>query len=90
MVPNGSRRVELASNISTESIDDIYKAARGAGAIGGKLLGAGGGGFILIFAEPEKQAAVRHALSRLVEVDFKIERSGSRLVVYEPNGLDHV
>ena len=81
---------ELASNISNETIDDIYKAAREAGAIGGKLLGAGGGGFVLLFAEPEKQPAVRKALSRLVEVDFKIERSGSRLVVYEPNGLDHV
>jgi D-glycero-alpha-D-manno-heptose-7-phosphate kinase len=80
----------LASNISNETIDDIYKAARAAGATGGKLLGAGGGGFILLFTEPAKQAAVRHALSRLVEVDFKIERSGSRLVVYEPNGLDQV
>lgn len=81
---------ELASNISNDNIDDIYKTARAAGATGGKLLGAGGGGFVLLFVEPEKQSAVRKALGRLVEVDFKIESSGSRLVVYEPKGLDHV
>ncbi len=81
---------ELASNVSNDKIDEIYKTARTAGAVGGKLLGAGGGGFILLFVEPEKQPTVRRSLSRLVEVDFKIERSGSRVVVYEPNGLDHV
>jgi len=53
-------------------------------------LGAGGGGFVLLFVEPAKQPVVRQALSRLIEVDFKIEGSGSRVVVYEPNGLDQV
>jgi D-glycero-alpha-D-manno-heptose-7-phosphate kinase len=81
---------ELATSISTPAIDEIYETARAAGAIGGKLLGAGGGGFVLLFVEPAKQPVVRQALSRLIEVDFKIEGSGSRVVVYEPNGLDQV
>ena len=81
---------ELADNISTLEVDDIYKTARAAGAIGGKLLGAGGGGFILLFVEPSKRCAVRQALGKLIEVDFKIEGSGSRVVVYEPNGFDQV
>jgi D-glycero-alpha-D-manno-heptose-7-phosphate kinase len=81
---------ELATSISTPAIDEIYETARAAGAIGGKLLGAGGGGFVLLFVEPAKQLAVRVALNRLIEVDFKIEGSGSRVVVYEPNGLDQV
>jgi D-glycero-alpha-D-manno-heptose-7-phosphate kinase len=81
---------ELADNISTIAVDDIYKTAREAGALGGKLLGAGGGGFVLLFVEPEKRRAVREALSRLIEVDFKMEGSGSRVVVYEPNGFAQV
>ncbi len=81
---------ELATSISTPAIDEIYETARATGAIGGKLLGAGGGGFVLLFVEPAKQPAVRQALSRLIEVDFKIEGSGSRVVVYEPNGLDQI
>jgi D-glycero-alpha-D-manno-heptose-7-phosphate kinase len=81
---------ELATNVSTPGVDEIYETARAAGAIGGKLLGAGGGGFILLFVEPAKQSAVRRALDRLIEVDFKIEGSGSRVVVYEPNGLEHI
>jgi len=81
---------ELADNISTPEVEDIYKTARAAGAIGGKLLGAGGGGFVLFFVEPEKRRAVREALGQLIEVDFKMEGSGSRVVVYEPNGFAHV
>lgn len=81
---------ELASSVSTSAVDEIYDTARAAGAIGGKLLGAGGGGFMLLFVEPAKQSAVRKALDRLIEVDFKMEGSGSRVVVYEPNGLDQI
>jgi D-glycero-alpha-D-manno-heptose-7-phosphate kinase len=81
---------ELAAGVSTPAIDEIYETARAAGAIGGKLLGAGGGGFILLFVEPAKRRSVRQALSHLIEVDFKIEGSGSRVVVYEPSGLDQV
>lgn len=81
---------ELATSVSTPAIDGLYEAARSAGAIGGKLLGAGGGGFVLLFVEPAKQPAVRRALKELIEVDFKIEGAGTRVVVYEPNGLDNV
>jgi D-glycero-alpha-D-manno-heptose-7-phosphate kinase len=78
---------ELAEGVTTSAIDEIYGAAKGAGAIGGKLLGAGGGGFMLLFVEPERQAAVRAALPGLVEVRFKTGAPGSRVVVYEPDGL---
>ena len=77
----------LADNISTPEIDHIYDEAMRAGAIGGKILGAGGGGFILLFAKPERQAAVRERLSKLIHVPFRFEDSGSRVVLYQPNGL---
>ena len=59
---------ELAEGVTTSAIDEIYEAAREAGAIGGKLLGAGGGGFMVVFAEPDRQPAVREALRGLVQV----------------------
>ncbi|MFO1321977.1 MAG: kinase [Burkholderiales bacterium] len=77
----------LSDKVSTPEIDDIYAAARNAGAIGGKLLGAGGGGFLLLFARPEAQAAIRKALSRLVHVPFRFESGGSRVVLYQPDGF---
>lgn len=77
----------LSSHISTPDIDAIYKAAMDAGATGGKLLGAGGGGFMLIFARPEEQAAVCAALSKLVYVPFEFESDGSTVVLYQPDGL---
>ena len=78
---------QLASTVSTSAIDGIYEAARSAGAIGGKLLGAGSGGFMLIFAEPAIQDAVRAELEDLIEVRFDIDSPGSRVVLYEPGGL---
>lgn len=81
------RKRSLADGVSTGSIDEIYDAALGAGAIGGKLLGAGGGGFILFYVPPEKRQSVRKRLSSLIEVDLGIDRTGSTIVMYEPNGL---
>jgi len=78
---------ELADSVSTPEVDAIYEAAREAGALGGKLLGAGGGGFIMLFARPENQAAIRARLADLIEVSFDIGSPGSRIVVYEPDGL---
>lgn len=75
----------LASNVSTQSIDTIYDAAREAGAIGGKLLGAGGGGFILFFVPPERQQVVREVLSSLIEIPFRFDNSGSQIVFYKPD-----
>jgi D-glycero-alpha-D-manno-heptose-7-phosphate kinase len=77
----------LSDKVSTPEIDEIYEAGRRAGAIGGKLLGAGGGGFLLLLAKPEDQAAVRAALKKLVHVPFRFESGGSRVVLYQPNGL---
>jgi D-glycero-alpha-D-manno-heptose-7-phosphate kinase len=77
----------LATEVSTSLIDEIYEAARRAGALGGKVLGAGGGGFVALFVPPERQPDVRAALDRLIHVPFKFESAGSQIVVYQPNGL---
>ncbi len=77
----------LSDRVSTPEIDSIYQAAMDAGAIGGKILGAGGGGFLLIFAKPERHAAIRDRLNKLIHVPFDFEDSGSRVVLYQPNGL---
>jgi len=81
---------ELADSISNPAIDGIYSAALEAGAAGGKLLGAGGGGFMLIIAHPEHHQRIRERLKSLTEVSFKIGSSGSKIVVYEPDGLETV
>ncbi len=75
----------LSEKISTPLIDDLYETARQAGAIGGKLLGAGGGGFILLFALPEKQPQIREALKNFMEIPFKFESLGSQIIFYQPN-----
>ncbi len=77
----------LSDRVTTPEIDEIYNVATKAGAIGGKILGAGGGGFILFFARPEDQAAIRERLKKLVYVPFNFDNSGSRVVLYQPNGL---
>jgi D-glycero-alpha-D-manno-heptose-7-phosphate kinase len=77
----------LSNKISNSLINDIYEAARGEGAIGGKVLGAGGGGFILLFVRPEDQKAVKSKLKNLVYVPFKFENMGSKVALYQPSGL---
>jgi D-glycero-alpha-D-manno-heptose-7-phosphate kinase len=74
---------QLADNISNSALDEIYATACQAGALGGKLLGAGGGGFMLFFVPPECQARVRQALDRLLLVPFRFSASGSELIHYE-------
>jgi D-glycero-alpha-D-manno-heptose-7-phosphate kinase len=71
---------QLASKISNDGIDEIYASARRAGAIGGKITGAGGGGFLLLYCPHEKQDAVRSALSNLQELPFQLEHSGSKVI----------
>ncbi len=78
----------LTGRITTPEIDDMYDTARRAGAIGGKLLGAGGGGFILLFVRPEDQPAVRERLRKLLWVPFAFERQGSQIIFYEPEGAE--
>ena len=77
----------LSSRVTNPSIDALYRAAREAGAIGGKLLGAGGGGFMLLFVRPEDRSRVKHALKDLITVPFKFETSGCRIVLYQPDGF---
>jgi len=73
----------LTDRISNSTIDEIYEKAIDAGVIGGKILGAGGGGFTLFFVEPDRQAKVKDALG-LLHVPFKFDFVGSRIIFYEP------
>ncbi len=77
----------LSDKVSTPLVDNIYDKAVQAGALGGKLLGAGGGGFMLLFAPPNKQERIRKSLSNLVHVPFAFENTGSRIALYQPEGL---
>jgi D-glycero-alpha-D-manno-heptose-7-phosphate kinase len=77
----------LSSKVSTPEIDEIYQAALDSHALGGKLLGAGSGGFLLLYVQPEHQKGVRERLNKLIHVPFKFEPTGSRIVLYQPNGL---
>ena len=72
----------LSSKISTDIIDDMYSVALQAGALGGKLCGAGGGGFMLLFVPPRKQRVVKKALEKLLHVPFGFENLGSQIIVY--------
>ncbi len=84
---NWKYKRSLSNMVSSPEIDQIYEAAMKAGAIGGKLLGAGGGGFMVFLVKPELQQKVREALSHLIHVPFRFENNGSRVVLYQPNGL---
>ena len=78
----------LSRKISSTAIDRWYEAARRAGALGGKIAGAGGGGFLLLFVEPEQQPAVLQALDGLLHVPFQFESAGSQIIFCEP-GVDY-
>ena len=73
----------LSDKVSNAQVDAAYETARSAGALGGKLLGAGGGGFLLLFAPPAKQAEIKSRLNRLIHVPFKFEFSGSQIIFYD-------
>jgi len=70
----------LSADISNSDVDAVYDTARAAGAIGGKLIGAGGGGFFLLFVPPSKQRTVRENLNTLIHVPFKFDFSGSQII----------
>jgi D-glycero-alpha-D-manno-heptose-7-phosphate kinase len=74
----------LSHLVSSRPIDTMYEAARSAGALGGKLTGAGGGGFMLLFVPPGRQRAVREALHSLLHVPFDFDGTGSRVIFYDP------
>ena len=74
------RKKQLASGISNPAIDELYETAMSAGALGGKVTGAGGGGFFLVCVPPENRAAVRKRLSHLREMPISLERDGSKVI----------
>ena len=74
----------ISSGISTDSIDGLYAKGMEAGALGGKLLGAGGGGFLLFYVEEDKQESVKKAMQDLLHVPFEFENSGTRVIHYTP------
>lgn len=74
----------ITSQITTDSIDSLYCKAMQAGALGGKLLGAGGGGFLLFYIEEDKRQVLRQALSELLYVPFEFENAGTRVIHYTP------
>lgn len=77
----------LTQKITNSTLDEIYEAGCGAGALGGKILGAGGGGFMLFFVPPERRQAVRMRLKNLLCVPFSFFSRGSHVVVHEPEEL---
>jgi D-glycero-alpha-D-manno-heptose-7-phosphate kinase len=72
----------LSDKVSTPQIDDIYSKGLAVGALGGKILGAGGGGFILFYISPEKQEQLKSVLSPLLHVPFRFDTLGSQVIYY--------
>ena len=75
---------QTGSAVSTNSIDELYAKGIAAGALGGKLLGAGGGGFLVFYVQPERQDAVRRVMSDLLYIPFEFENGGTRVIHYTP------
>ena len=78
----------IGSAISTGSIDELYEKGIATGALGGKLLGAGGGGFLVFYVQPEKQEKVREAMKDLMNIPFKFENGGTRVIHYSPEEFE--
>ena len=81
---------QTGSAVSTNSIDILYEKGISAGAIGGKLLGAGGGGFLIFYVEPEYHEAVKNAMSDLMYVPFEFENGGTRVIHYTPETYEQL
>ena len=79
----------LSREVSNLEVDEIYQAALAAGALGGKLLGAGGGGFLLLFASPDRHEAIKRKLDRLIHVPFHFESGGSQIIFFDPETEYH-
>jgi len=75
---------QTGSKVSTDEIDALYEKAIAAGALGGKLLGAGGGGFLLFYVPKEKQENLLKVLNKLMYVPFAFENGGTRVIHYTP------
>lgn len=75
---------QTGSSVSTSGIDDLYAQGIAAGALGGKLLGAGGGGFLLFYVPPDRHAFVMRAMENLMYIPFEFENSGTQVIHYTP------
>lgn len=75
---------QTGTAVSTDSIDELYSKGINAGALGGKLLGAGGGGFLIFYVQPDKQDDVRSAMKNLMYIPFEFENGGTRVIHYTP------
>jgi len=84
---NWKLKKTLSGDVSTDIIDDIYDTAMNTGAIGGKILGAGRGGFMLFFVKPEDQDRLRISLSDLLYVPFRLDTTGSQIIFYSRSGV---
>ena len=84
MHENWEIKQSLSSMVSNPEVDEMYKLAQSAGAIGGKLSGAGGGGFMMLFVPPEKQENVRKKLNKLIHVPFNFDFSGTQIIFHDP------
>lgn len=76
--------------VSTSSIDELYEKGIKAGALGAKLLGAGGGGFLVFYVQPEKQKMVKEAMKDLMHIPFRFEDGGTRVIHYSPEEYEEV
>lgn len=76
------------SAVSSDSIDELYSRGINAGALGGKLLGAGGGGFLIFYVQPEYQESVRRVMNDLMYIPFSFENGGTRVIHYTPETYD--
>ena len=81
---NWQLKKTLSDKVTSPHLEEIYDMAIAAGAIGGKLMGAGGGGFFVFYVPPAKQGSVKQALSKLVHVPFQFDNDGSNIIVYQP------
>ena len=79
---------KTGASVSTNSIDDLYEKGIRAGALGGKLLGAGGGGFLIFYVQPDKQEAVKHVMQDLLNIPFEFENDGTRVIHYTPEAYE--
>ncbi len=82
-----TRKRSLSVKVSNNHIDEIYETARKAGALGGKILGAGGGGFILFYVKPELQEAMKKALGKLLYVPFRFDMLGSQVIYFAEGSI---
>jgi D-glycero-alpha-D-manno-heptose-7-phosphate kinase len=80
----------LADGVTTSKIDRVYESARASGAIGGKIMGAGGAGFMLLFVPPERQSDVRQAMDNYLFVSFALESNGSTIIYDDGTPWDRV